>query len=310
MALILSRESECDSCDFACIASDSNCAVCGPRRRSEAPGRDHPPSPMPAHRGKRRREVGAWCRQCGGIAGTRAAQPFWNGYCPACWETKCCVCDLWRPGLSKIHAGACDDLVFDQGWLCHKCLDDGVTLEEVQFLLLLPLFRIWSQGRREDSTCREAGPIPPQPCRVGRYLYLGDLDDATDTTKLRALNIRAVLCLCPERLDPATQIRLERARSQGVRIRTLQAYDDSNYDILSTTWPIAETLLRRWIDAGAVNILIVCWGGVNRSAVIAGAWLRTAEGFGFPKAMEILTRARGTVLTNMAFRRALLALSR
>ena len=25
--------------NFACIASDSNCAVCGPRRRSEAPGR-------------------------------------------------------------------------------------------------------------------------------------------------------------------------------------------------------------------------------------------------------------------------------
>lgn len=279
-------------------------------RRSEAPGRDHPPSPMPAHRGKRRREVGAWCRQCGGIAGARAAQPFWNGYCSACWETKCCVCELWRPGLSKIQSGACDDLVFDQGWLCHKCLDDGVTLEEAKFLLLLPLFRIWSRGRREDSTCREAGPIPPQPCRVGRYLYLGDLDDATDATKLRAMNIHAVLCLCPERLDPATQIRLSRARSQGVRMRTLQACDDSNYDILSTTWPIAETLLRRWVDAGAVNILIVCWGGVNRSAVIAGAWLRTAEGFGFPKAMEILTRARGTVLTNMAFRRALLALSR
>ena len=207
-------------------------------------------------------------------------------------------------------ASAANDLMFASGWLCRRCRN-GISVEETRFLMLLPLFRIWNRGRREDSDSRQARgtglePIPHQPSRVGRYLYLGDLDDALDTTTLRELNIKGILCLCPERLDREARARLETARSQGVAIYTLGAHDDPDYDIMTNTWPAARKLLRRWVSAGVSPILVVCWGGVNRSAAIAGAWLRSAEDMSFARTMETLTRARGTVLTNMTFRRALL----
>ena len=155
-------------------------------------------------------------------------------------------------------------------------------------------------GRREDSDSRQARgtglePIPHQPSRVGRYPYLGDLDDALDATTLRELNIKGVLCLCPDRLDREARAGLETARSQGVAIYTVEAHDHSDYDIMTNTWPAAKKLLQRWVSAGVSRILIVCWGGVNRSAALAGAWLRSAENVSFARTMETLMRARGTV---------------
>ena len=213
--------------------------------------------------------------------------------------------------MATVPASAANDLMFASGWLCRRCRCNGASVEETRFLMLLPLFRIWNRSRREDSDSRQARgtglePIPHQPSRVGRYLYLGDLDDALDTTTLRELNIKGVLCLCPDRLDREARAGLETARSQGVAIYTVEAHDHSDYDIMTNAWPAARKELQRWVGAGVSPILIVCWGGVNRSAAIAGAWLRSAENVSFARTVETLMRARGTVLTNMTFRRALL----
>ena len=213
--------------------------------------------------------------------------------------------------MTSVPASAACDLMFASGRLCRRCRGNGANVQETRFLMLLPLFRIWNRGRREDSDSRQARgtglePIPHQPSRVGRYLYLGDLDGALDTTTLRALNIQGVLCLCPDRLDREARAGLETARSQGVAVYTVEARDDPDYDIMTNTWPAARKLLQRWVSAGVSRILIVCWGGVNRSAAIAGAWRRSAENMSLARTMETLMRACGTVLTNVTFRRALL----
>jgi hypothetical protein len=258
------------------------------------------------------RRAAVSCRQCDANAqGHNLA--FWKGYCDACWQTECSACGEWRPDMISVPASVARDLDFAAGWLCGGCRDNGVTMEEARFLMLLPLFRIWDRGRREESGRRQAhdnglGPtrIPRQPSRVGRRLYLGDLDDALDTTMLLVENIQGVLCLCPDRLDRKARAGLETAKSRGVAVRTVEAHDDPDFDIMTNAWPAARKLLRSWVGAGMSRILIVCWGGVNRSAAIAGAWLRSAENMSFAMTMETLTRARGTVLTNMSFRRALL----
>ena len=123
---------------------------------------------------------------------------------------------------------------------------------------------------------------------------------------LLAENIQGVLCLCPDRLDRKARAGLKTAKSRGVAAHTAEAHDNPDFDIMANTWPAARKLLRSWVGAGMSRILIVCWGGVGRSAAIAGAWLRSAENMSFAMTMETLMRARGTVLTNMSFRRALL----
>jgi len=166
-----------------------------------------------------------------------------------------------------------------------------------------PLFQVWSHRRRKDSTGRVDQSVHEQPRQVGKWLFLGDLDDALSLTKLTDRNIGAVLCLCEDRVGPGA---FDPVLAHGVEVSTLPATDATNFDILAITWPAAERILQAWETAGVQNVLVVCWGGVNRSGAIVGAWLRMHEDHSFTAMMSALTQARGTVLTNLAFRRALL----
>ena len=224
--------------------------------------------------------------------------------CRDCWyaQQKCIVCHRWHdPTL--VPAGGC--IVHR---LCEICRQT-TSIEEAQAFVVPPLFRIWANGCREDSTgCPKRTDIPSQPGLVKPWLFLGDYDDAMNFKRLHELGINSVLSLCPDR-HPEGQMLCHAL--QNVEFVALEAQDDAfgNYDIITGAYPLARGFLLDWKKNGR-KVLVNCWGGINRGPAIVAAWLISEEGSGLHDAISAVTRARGTVLTNHMFRLQLLRFSR
>jgi hypothetical protein len=206
-----------------------------------------------------------------------------------------------------------DISLVDQIHCCSWCVDAARNLSSEARLTLadlakLPMaFKIWSHGRREDSSeTTDFHQLPvQQPAEVSPSLapglFLGDLDDAADIPKLLVLGVSWVFILCPERLT-GNYLQLPLHLSEnGIKLVSWPADDSSQFDI------VAQVL-----DQGACEIidvvllkarvLVVCWGGVNRSAAVAIAFLTWKRRLPLLTAVRQTIQNRGTVLTNHAFR--------
>ena len=200
---------------------------------------------------------------------------------------------------------------------CSWCVSDarGLHPEEVSALVALeqiaPRFQIWSSGRREDSPVgtakNEAGWLPePQPARIfpGLRLYIGDMDDAADVQHLKELGIGCVVNLCGEKIAQRAyeNVPLQLAYA-GIHQHILPARDQRNFDIIEIAGHAFGAIEATLTSSGPNNgVLIHCWGGVNRSAAVAIAFLTVHHGVPLFAAIDHAMAKRGTILTNQSFR--------
>mmetsp|Transcript_54934 Transcript_54934/g.100364 ORF Transcript_54934/g.100364 Transcript_54934/m.100364 type:complete len:387 (-) Transcript_54934:87-1247(-) len=207
--------------------------------------------------------------------------------------------------------------VFSCRWCAPKArvLDSEVvkTLQEIDGIP--PAFILWSGGRREDSTegQQKRARLPvPQPAEIlplsAPGLFVGDLDDVKNVHRLRELGIGFVLNLCPERLEghyADVSIRLAEA---GIKQLTWPAQDTWDFDIVTH---VAKQGACDFIEVGlrSAGVLVNCWGGVNRNATVALAFLVMKKNIGLVDAIQSTMSQRGTVLTNRTFRLLLVQLA-
>eukprot|EP00747_Dinoflagellata_sp_TGD_P169954 gnl/TRDRNA2_/TRDRNA2_200256_c0_seq1.p1 gnl/TRDRNA2_/TRDRNA2_200256_c0~~gnl/TRDRNA2_/TRDRNA2_200256_c0_seq1.p1 ORF type:complete len:270 (+),score=30.18 gnl/TRDRNA2_/TRDRNA2_200256_c0_seq1:162-971(+) len=241
-----------------------------------------------------------WCKECHGMLLQKTSE-----YCADCrhaWQEKCCqICKHWSAQLSKKERNEFPDGTFSlEGLVCRSCVPTDVG-EDRSALCLAPLFKIWEKPTREESNeYTRNDSAPPQPACVLSWLFLGDLDDAIDVAKLKGLGITAVLSLCPEYHEEGMPQFLA---NHNIDFMSLPAVDDfgGRYNIVEKAWPHACRKLTEWKKQHR-NVLVNCYGGVNRSCSLVLLWLMVCERWSFLESMRAVTVARGTALSNHYFR--------
>ena len=121
------------------------------------------------------------------------------------------------------------------------------------------------------------------------------------------LRIGCVINLCAERIHPNSpyaHVPGELAK-QGIDQTILEANDSHDFDIIPVAEAAVGHIKARLTSAQKSNVLIHCWGGVNRSAAVAAFYLMTELGVPLFDAINQLMQVRGTVLTNQSFRKQL-----
>ena len=178
-----------------------------------------------------------------------------------------------------------------------------------------PAFALWSDDRREDSgeAAQKCSQIPVlQPAEICQSsapgLFVGDLDDVKNVARLRELGIGFVLNLCPERLIGQYADVSLRLTEAGIKQLTWPAEDSRDFDIVHR---VAKQGACDFIEVGlrTAGVLVNCWGGVNRSASVAIAFLVMKKSIALVDAVKSAMSQRGTVLTNRMFRLLLVQLA-
>lgn len=207
--------------------------------------------------------------------------------------------------------------VFSCRWCASKARELGSVglniLQEID--RIPPAFALWSGGRREDSgaNAQKRTKIPvTQPAQIvpssAPGLFVGDLDDVKNVTRLCELGIGFVLNLCPERLvGHYADVSIQLAEA-GIIQLTWPAEDTTEFDIVSH---VAKRGACDFIEVGlrSAGVLVNCWGGVNRSASVALSFLVMKKKIGLVEAIRSSMSQRGTILTNRAFRLLLVQLA-
>ena len=222
---------------------------------------------------------------------------------------KCLLC-----GYAGQAYSSCDTLP-----CCSWCVDEADELhpKEVSALLkidrIIPVFCIWKAGRREDSNeshaCRTCRSLPVrQPARAfpGIPLYIGDMDDACDLKRLAELQIGCIVNLCPERIAYGYEHAPAQLAQAGIDQHILFAEDSKDFDIMRIADNAFGAIHSR-LNTNSENpgVLIHCWGGVNRSAAVAIAFLTIHCDVPLWTAINNAMQQRGTILTNQSFRKQL-----
>ena len=193
-------------------------------------------------------------------------------------------------------------------WWCTET-EAGLSAIEIDTMKALAAinsrFSVWEKRRRDQcwTVIKLKNPPVLQPARIcsSINLFVGDIDDAADLERLRYLNIKTVLTLCPECLTGIYKDIPAKLCSAGIVQVCFPAVDSKDFDIV-----------RNVIRAGAASfiesrlryggVLVHCWGGVNRSAAVAVAYLTNATQMSLATVVRDAMNTRGTVLTNYSFR--------
>ena len=171
-----------------------------------------------------------------------------------------------------------------------------------------PAFKVWRGGRREDSgeAAGKSLALPvPQPAQIAPFaepgLFVGDLDDVKNVPLLRELGIGFILNLCPEHLNGEYADLPAQLAQDGIKQLTWPAEDSWNFDIVDK---VVNQGACDFIEMGlrSAGVLVNCWGGVNRSACVAVAYLVLRKQLCLVGAVKQAMAQRGTVLTNRYFR--------
>ena len=242
----------------------------------------------------------------------------------------CCCCG-WTKIVQqlefKLEPGALPDSSATEGCLrfCESHEEEArrLSLAEARDILELqqvtPKFRIWNKDRREDSSDRASGAeLPPQPAEIFRQelpessagLFVGDLDDVSAVARLKDLGIGFVLNLCPDQLTGAYAAVPASLAQSGIVHLAWPARDHWRFDIVAK---VVDRGALDFIEAGlrcGKGVLVNCYGGVNRSAAVAVAFLVIRRQQPLRCAVERAMERRGTVLTQQYFRFLLVRASR
>mmetsp|Transcript_43160 Transcript_43160/g.113627 ORF Transcript_43160/g.113627 Transcript_43160/m.113627 type:complete len:175 (+) Transcript_43160:495-1019(+) len=143
------------------------------------------------------------------------------------------------------------------------------------------------------------------------WLCVAGLDESTDIELLVERNVGGVLC-CVSGLELENHL-LKRGKDQmvldweystaNIEVGYCDISDSLTSNILDV-WREAEPILAEWHQAGR-KVVINCVAGHNRSAALAILWLISKEEYTLLDAAHHVQDLRGCVLSNHAFRLAL-----
>jgi hypothetical protein len=201
----------------------------------------------------------------------------------------------------------------DKYTFCERCeslhcrLSSGI--KEVLLLMHreVATFSVWG-GRREESETHSTGDTRVQPALVlgedGKTkgnLFLGDLNDVCDGTKLRDRNIKLVVNCCPEQLKDEYVWLVPWLASAGITHVLFPADDNPEFPMVQN---LQDEGVLDHISIGLRrgNVLVNCWGGVNRGPCVCLAYLVLVVRQPLLSAFQHCQARRGRILTNYGFR--------
>ena len=115
------------------------------------------------------KQCGKSCHECGSGGDTYKGELF----CNSCWRSRCNLCENWESGMQRCGLS----------WQCLSCHTLTPTekscFKAMNAVLARPPFRVWDQGRREDSTgqMEDRRADLNQPAVLTPWLMIGDLGD-------------------------------------------------------------------------------------------------------------------------------------
>ena len=163
-------------------------------------------------------------------------------------------------------------------------------------------FTIWSQG------CKGTPRHADQPARLASHLpydiYVGDLDDVANISRLQGIGIGTIVNLCPDMLFGRYAGLPADLAAVGIVHVAWPACDRKDFDI------VRDVLLAgagQLIDARLrhSHVLVNCWAGTNRGPAVAIGYLVLWHKHDILETFAEATQRRGTVLTNRHFRHLL-----
>lgn len=188
--------------------------------------------------------------------------------------------------------------------LCRSCVrsEDEATLQPISSEEQAGLDLV---SQVLDSVSWKHWKPGKQPAQILPWLFLGDLEEATDIELLDKRGIGAVLNLIgwwelsaylPEDVNLANLF-----GEHGIAYEERDSEDRLFFDILEEAWPASERFLQACHQSGR-HVLVNCHAGHNRSACMVVCWLLVHEGFSLLDALGHVQRLRGTILSNHGFR--------
>lgn len=212
--------------------------------------------------------------------------------------------------------GASSSALGSVRWLCEGCASltnvERRELANLGQVLKGATFSVWQRGTRERANVRQDVPVP-QPGRLRPWLCVGDLDDVCKLADgdLAHLNISRVLLLCKNHLHGnfSEYILREKLSARGIRLDVVDALDSYGFDIVRCCREVTAKVGSEAVAGGAGIVLVNCYGGVNRAGAASVMMLMLAEKLSLLEAASQVVQARGTVLTNLCFRRQLVQLA-
>jgi len=213
-------------------------------------------------------------------------------------EIKCFVCDWY----------SCEDV---ESGMCVHCAKKGYSSDVCNFMKRLHSFaypfEVWKKTRGKNI--RNSG-APAQPSLAWaadgeKYgLYIGDADDWCTSRTMDELDVKTIFNLCPDQTHwniSALQSAMKMFVKKGVVFINFPANDVHDFDIVQEVCNKGcLAMIQTRLEFG--NVLVNCWGGVNRSGAVVVAYLNLIIGIPLATAFEHVSNARGCILTNYGFR--------
>ena len=159
----------------------------------------------------------------------------------------------------------------------------------------------------EISAAKAAMPVP-QPGKVTKWLYLGDVHDLLLVAECYEghLGFAGVLSLCPESMrQVGSADKIGELRRFGCAHQDVAASDSMGFDMISEAMPAAISFARPFFERRAPVLVHSC-RGINRAAFVAVTLLIVLEDMRLTEALRAVAASRGAVLTNRSFRAQLL----
>ena len=145
--------------------------------------------------------------------------------------------------------------------------------------------------------------VPQGETKLLDHLYLGSLDEAEDVNKLQNLGITHVINTVHNQTAPTTR----HVYGGTFEYLGFTSVDDKRYDIMHHFTSVFEFIerARKW----GGKCFIHCLAGINRSGVLATAYVMIHKDCGPITAVKYVHEKRGILLSNHGFIEALILLA-
>lgn len=135
----------------------------------------------------------------------------------------------------------------------------------------------------------------PTPCKLLDHLWIGDYDSAKNEMKLRKFGITHIINVA----GPAYA-----TNHNSINYYEIHTDDEPEYPMLQKWYDI----IKNKIDEAKKNngvVLIHCSAGINRSAILAVAYIMSHMNRGLLETVKYCYNMRGVILTNHGFQQQL-----
>ncbi len=145
--------------------------------------------------------------------------------------------------------------------------------------------------------------FPTSATQILDHLYLGAEEDATDVSGLRRLGITHVVNCATTYIDTGPEF-----YGKEIKYLGFEGEDDEEYDMMQHFNETYEMIEDARKTGG--KILLHCIMGVNRSGLLATAYVMLHKKIGPITAAEMVRKKRKLLLSNESFQRQLICFAR